>query len=103
MQAMRFRKILKKLIIFSMAAGSLGLLLKFVLWNLSSTYLPNVPDPATGHVYRLVEHNLVVYQTKREHIIYWTIGACWNVLFGLGVLWIVIYDWISDKQDRRID
>jgi hypothetical protein len=100
MQAMRFRKVLKNLIIVSMAAGSLGLLLMFLLWNLYSTYLPNVPDPATGHVYRLVEHNLVVYQTKREHIFYCTVSACWYVFFGFGVLWIVIYDWISDKQER---
>jgi hypothetical protein len=103
MQAMRFRRVLKNLIIISMAAGSLVLLSRFLLWNLYSAYLPSVPDPATGHVYRLVEHDLVVYQTRREHIIYWTISAGWYVLFGLGVLWIVVYDWIPDKQDRRID
>lgn len=103
MQVMRFRRVLKNLIIVSMAAWSLGLLLTFLLWNLYSTYLPNVPDPATGHVYRLVEHNLVVYQTKKEHIFYWTVSTCSYVFFGFGVLWIVIYDRISDKQDGRID
>ena len=103
MQEMRFMKVLKKLIIVSMSAGALGLLLKFLLWNLYSTYLPNVPDPATGHVYLLVEHNLVVYQTKIEHIIYWTISTCWYVFFGLSVLWIVIHDRVSDKQERRTD
>jgi hypothetical protein len=97
MQDMRFMKVLKKLIIVSIAAWSLGLLLTFLLWNLYSTYLPHVPDPATGRVYRLVQHNLVVYQTKGEHIFYWSVNACSFVFFGFSVLWIVVYDRISDK------
>jgi hypothetical protein len=103
MQDMRFMKVLKKLIIVSIAAGSLGLVLALLLWNLYSTYLPHVPDPATGRVYRLVQHDLVVYQTKKEHILYWSVNACSFIFFGLSVLWIVIHDRISDKKDRRTD
>ena len=61
-------KKLKTLTITFMAAGTFGLLLTFLLWNLYATYLPAY-DSATGRIYRLAQHGLIVYQTKAEHLL----------------------------------
>jgi len=68
----------------------------FLVWNLGN--LPQSPDPATGRIYRLSQHGMVVYQTKAEHIVYWSVVAGSIVSAVLGGLLMVIRDWVSDKH-----
>jgi hypothetical protein len=91
-------KKLKRFTIASMAAATLGLLLTFLIWNLYSANLPTSPDPATGRIYRLVQHGLTVYQTKTEHLLYWGVLVCSVVLGCIGGFGIVISEWIADKR-----
>jgi hypothetical protein len=82
------------------ATGSWGMLCAFLIWNLGT--FPQSPDPSTGRIYRLSQHGIVVYQTKTEHILYWSV-VDWSValLLAAGLL-IAIYDWISDKSLEAI-
>jgi hypothetical protein len=97
-QMRKIKEKLKRLTIALMAAATLGLLLTFLLWNLYSAHLPTFPDPATGRIYRLAQHGLIVYQTKGEHLLYWSVLLCSVVLGCFGGFGIVIYEWISDKR-----
>ena len=67
----------------------------FLIWNLGD--LPQSPDPTTGRIYQLSQHNLIVYQTKTEHIVYWSVVDCSIVFALIGGTLMVIHDWISDK------
>jgi hypothetical protein len=98
---MRVNKKLKALTITFIAGGTFGLLLTFLLWTAYSTYLPRTPDPATGRIYRLAQHGLMVYQTRREHLLYWGVLDCSVVLCVLGGFGIVMHDWMSDKLSGR--
>ena len=89
-------KRLKTLTIALMTSGTLGMLWAFLVWNLGN--LPQSPDPATGRIYRLSQHGMVVYQTKAEHIVYWSVVAGSIVSAVLGGLLMVIRDWVSDKH-----
>jgi hypothetical protein len=97
MQKLRAVTILKKIITVSITVGSFAMLLTFLLWSLYATHRPTSPDLASGRVYRLAQHGLVVYQTKGEHIFYWGVSDCSLVLYGVAVLSIAAYEYISNK------
>lgn len=46
--------------------GFLGWLWAYEIWDQYYQYLPHSPNPATGNIYALNIHGVVVYQTLRE-------------------------------------
>ena len=70
--------------------GLLGWIWTYELWDQYFQYLPRSPNPATGSIYPLNIHGVVVYQTlsERSHLDKWNhwsfgIFLCGMVLGGI--------------------
>ena len=80
--------------------GILGQIWNFGIWEYEARVLPRSPEIATGRVYRLSLHGLLVYQTAREHSIYWGIEAWSSWIFYIGWAMALIHIWKSGELKR---
>ena len=81
--------------------GLLGGLWTLATWNYDAGALPRSPDPTSGRVYRLTEHDVTVYQTRREHTFYWAISEWSWPIFCIGMGLALIHDWRSGELRRE--
>jgi hypothetical protein len=79
-------------------AGLLGSLWGYEIWYQYYQYLPRSPNLATGNIYSLNIHGVVVYQTvkqqsRRENWDFWSTAIfCWGMALA------GIYKWRSRKR-----
>ena len=93
-------KLWKTLAIALMAMGLLGQVWTLGAWNRYATELPHSPNPEIGRVYRLALHGFVVYQTEREHSIYWGVeNWSWGI-FCVGFAFGLAHQWKSGELKK---
>jgi hypothetical protein len=88
---------LKMLSIALMAIGLLGQMWTLAAWNRYAKELPRFPDAKSGRVYRLDLHGLLVYQTAREHSIFWGIENWSWMIFCVGIVLGLVVQWRSGE------
>ena len=76
--------------------GLLGWIWTYGIWDQYFQYLPRSPNPATGSIYPLNIHGVVVYETLKERVrlenwIHWSFGV-----FCLGMALGAIHKWRQD-------
>ncbi len=82
-------------------AGLLGVLWGMGIWSDYAENLPRSPNPATGNIYPLSIHGLVVYQTLRERRLldnwdHWSWGIA---IFGFVLA--MIHEWRWGERRRK--
>lgn len=82
-------------------AGLLGALWSMAIYNLYFDNLPRSPNPATGSLYPLNIHGVVVYQTlkERSHLDNWEHWSWGTFIFGF-VLGL-IHQWRSGELRKK--
>jgi hypothetical protein len=89
--------ILKSLAITLLVAGLLGQVWTLAMWNHYAAELPRIPVPEQGRVYQLALHGIVVYQTAKEHSLFWMISDWSWVIFCIGFAAALVHQWKSGK------
>jgi hypothetical protein len=89
----RARRLLKAVTIALVGGATLGMASGFILWEIYANTLPHSPDPASGRIYRLAMHGLVLYQTAGEHALFWGVVKWSIALVWLGAAAGLIYQW----------
>ncbi|HVA95744.1 MAG TPA: hypothetical protein VNI36_12680 [Candidatus Dormibacteraeota bacterium] len=89
-------KYLKMAAVTFMLLGLAGQLWTLAAWNYDASALPRSPDAQSGRVYKLNFHGITVYQTTREHTIYWGTDDASNILFIVGFAFGILHEWKSE-------
>ncbi len=91
---------MKSLAIALLIVGLSGQAWTLAMWNHSAAALPRTPVPEEGRVYQLALHGIVVYQTAKEHSIFWTISDWSWVIFCIGFAAGLVHQWKSGKLSK---
>lgn len=92
--------VLKPLSIALLIAGLLGQMWTLAMWNHYAAALPRIPIQAEGRVYQLSMHGIVVYQTAKEHSLFWMISDWSWVVFCIGAAAGLVHQWKSGELSR---
>jgi hypothetical protein len=95
-----YLKLLKIVAITALVVGLIGKAWTFAACEHYAEVLPRVPDPASGRIYELSFHGLVVYQTLGEHLLYWGIYNWSQWIFFFGGAIALVHVWKSGEWEN---